>query len=92
MSTQDKLSHGAVHDLLTPLAVIRGQAQLIRRRARNPADPEQERALASVAAIEVAVAQLTIALNALRAVSPEQAPLPEGHTDGHVDGCADDKV
>ena len=46
------------HDLRTPLAVVRGQAQLLARVARRLEGPERERLLAGLGAIDAAATVL----------------------------------
>ena len=66
MDGADQLSRATVHDLLGHLATIKGNAQLIRRRMVGDGSAEQNRTLASLAAMELAINELVVKLNALR--------------------------
>lgn len=62
----DQLSRATVHDLLGHLATIKGNARLIRRRMVGDGSGEQNRTLPSLAAMERAINELAVKLNALR--------------------------
>lgn len=57
--------HDAIEQLRTPLTVIRGHGQLIRRRLVKRAVSNRDEVLASLAAIETAALALEIRLRAL---------------------------
>ena len=68
----DLLSRSTVHDLLGHLAIIKGHAQLLRRRLGGVGTTELDRSLASLATIEQSINDLAAALNALRSTREDE--------------------
>jgi len=64
---QDAFLHAAAHDLRNPLTALRGQAQLLGRRARraDPAGVEASRVRQGVAAIEEAADRTALLIDQL---------------------------
>ena len=72
----------AAHDLRNPLTAIRGQAQLLRRKARNGTVPDPERLAEDLEGIEAAAGRIAALLEELQDAAELRAGQPlELHTE-----------
>jgi signal transduction histidine kinase len=62
-ASNDSSPERFVHDLRTPLTVIKGQTQLLQRRARQCADPNNDVTLARLDVINNMVTRLSAVIN-----------------------------
>ncbi len=72
----DTLSPQSIHNLITPLTIIKGQTQLMQRRLRQMETADGERLLAGLAVIEAAATMLAAQVKLLR-----QSPSPDDQHD-----------
>ncbi len=72
----DTLSPQSIHNLITPLTIIKGQTQLMQRRLRQMETADGERLLAGLAAIEAAATVLAAQVKLLR-----RSPSPDDQHD-----------
>ena len=81
---EDKASPPVVHELLNGLAVIRGRAQLLRRRLRGSDHPQTERILTGLAQIDASTGRMTELVNALHPRT--RRPSPGGGSEPEAEG------